>query len=317
MMDASDFDEDRSIIYGAPPEPAGGSQTGAPEAAPKAEVGSPSIVTSGSIVTSDSPQAVIRAKGKSMHELMLAAQATARAAKRAAPTSDGEGSSAEAQQHHSSGSSWEPDVIPDKKDRRFHSSSLDDKAYGLFRERLLGRDGGSFPCLANERLCVRASLCDGGGKGLFAGSAGWFSRGDLVAIYGGHLRMAEECENHGSHAAEMANAGGTMIVDAFEVCSLLQAQADGAYAPAAGHEGLATCGLAAVANHAANGAPNTRFERTPQLVSVRQHFAVGPKAGVLPPVPVLVATRPIAPGDEITWSYPSPFVGRLEVDGVW
>ena len=275
--------------------------------APKAEA----------VVTSGSSQAERRAHGKSTHELLRAAQVEVLAARRAAGVSDGEVSSGEARQHDSSVSSWEPDVIPAQKDRRFHSSSLDDDAYGLFRERLLGRDGVGFPCLANERLCVRPSLCDGGGKGLFAGSAGWFSRGQLVAIYGGQLRMVNECENHGSHAAKLMDAGGKMIVDAFELCSLLQAKADGTYAPAAGHEGLATCGLAAVANHAANGAPNAKLERNPPLASVRQHFAVGPPGKVLPPVPVLVATRPIAPGDEITWSYPSHFVSKLKTDGVW
>ena len=202
------------------------------------------------------------------------------------------------------------EVVPPPKHRLFSSQQCGGAAFDLFRARLLGEGGDTWPCLANGRLCVRRSL-HGAGKGLFAGDD--FARGALVASYGGHFRTAAESAHHGSHAVRCQ--GTEMNVDAWDVCAALDEQADGTYAPRAPH--LATCGLAAVANHC-DAAPNTRLDCDPKLGAFRRFFAAGQQQEhVLPPVPALIATRPIARGEEILWMYPPEFVRRLRAEGAW
>ena len=75
-----------------------------------------------------------------------------------------------------------------------------------------------------------------------------------------------------------------------------------------------SCGLAAAANHSTS--PNARLDRNPDLQSLRRHFSGGPHQA-LPPVPVLLARRRIAIGEEITWTYPPEFVRRLQSVGAW
>ena len=48
-------------------------------------------------------------------------------------------------------------VMPAKKARPFTASCLSDAAWVQFREKLLGKGGGAFPCLANGRVEVRRS----------------------------------------------------------------------------------------------------------------------------------------------------------------
>eukprot|EP00908_Phaeocystis_cordata_P019829 Transcript_3146.p1 GENE.Transcript_3146~~Transcript_3146.p1 ORF type:complete len:329 (-),score=84.53 Transcript_3146:492-1400(-) len=69
------------------------------------------------------------------------------------------------------------EVMPAKKARPFTASCLSDAAWVQFREKLLGKGGGAFPCLANGRVEVRRSE-HGHGLGLFAGVD--FKKGALV-----------------------------------------------------------------------------------------------------------------------------------------
>ena len=125
-----------------------------------------------------------------------------------------------------------------------------------------------------------------------------------------------EYSGSGSHSVAMADTAKGLCIDAAPVCAALLEQPDGAFAPKPGHEHLRSCGLAAAANHAEAATANAKLDHSPADGALRAHFAPG-EHNFLPPVPVLLAKRRIARGDEITWTYPLAFRRKLEEAGAW
>ena len=157
--------------------------------------------------------------------------------------------------------------------------------------------------LCNRKVEVRNSeVGEDAGRGLFAGANGrGFTKNQVITLYGGRLltrKQMEETEDH-SYMMRVTNSGQgkqsktVMFVDGKQFAAgLSDADTHGYFQPPPGDSRFHQ-GAGSLANDS----------RGPRAANARLDFMFLDKQQVLPQVPVLVAKRQIAPGEEILFDY--------------